>query len=121
MRFKLDAHLSAGLVELFEQRGHDAATAYEQKLGSADDPELWLVSSREGRTLVTMDVGIGNLRHYRVARTPGIVELRGRSTRFTEQQRLVLRLLEEIESGTTSPAGELWIVEHWRLRKRADL
>jgi predicted nuclease of predicted toxin-antitoxin system len=73
MRFKLDENLSRGVAELFRSAGHDAITVREQGLQSAPDEEIYAVSAREGRALVTLDRDLGQVLRFPPERSAGII------------------------------------------------
>lgn len=60
MRLKLDENLGARGAELLRAAGHDVATVYEQKLGSANDVRVLEVCVGEKRCLVTLDLDFAN-------------------------------------------------------------
>jgi predicted nuclease of predicted toxin-antitoxin system len=62
MRFKLDENLSRSIAEIFRTRGHDVMTVRDQELQGASDEQVFEVSVREGRTLVTLDRDLDQVR-----------------------------------------------------------
>lgn len=59
MRLFLDAHLSAGrIARPLRERGHDVRAADEEpELEGWPDEELLALAAREGRIMVTLDIG----------------------------------------------------------------
>jgi len=116
MRFKIDENLPGELVELLEGEGHDAHTVRDENLVGTKDPPLLEACKREGRVLVTLDLGFGDIRAYPPATTPGLLVLRPRSQFKGHVLDLVRRILGLLS--TEPVAGKLWIVEEQRIRIR---
>jgi hypothetical protein len=74
------------------------------------------VCRREGRALLTLDRGLGNIREYPPVEYPGIVVLRVRNQEIDTILALIRRLIELLE--TRPLAGTLWIVDEYRVRIR---
>jgi predicted nuclease of predicted toxin-antitoxin system len=64
VKIKVDENLPTDLAEHLQVSGHDARTVVEQGLAGTEDPRLARVVAAEGRLLVTLDRGFGDLRHY---------------------------------------------------------
>jgi len=73
MRFKLDENLSRSVAEMFRTRGHDVMTVRDQELQGASDEQVFEVSVREGRTLVTLDRDLGQVLRFPPAASAGII------------------------------------------------
>ena len=71
MRFKLDENLSRSVAEMFRTRGHDVMTVRDQELQGASDEQVFEVSIREGRTLVTLDRDLGQVLRFPPAASAG--------------------------------------------------
>src|SRR5712692_4130044 len=76
MRLKLDENMPATPVELLSGWDHDVTTAVEEGLAGRDDPTVAEGVTREGRMLITLDRGFGNIRSYPPGDHPGIIVLR---------------------------------------------
>lgn len=116
MKFKLDENLPGEGVQILRAAGHDAVTVLEQGLGGKPDPEIFAVVQAEGRALITLDVGFGNIRTYSPGSSAGIVVLRpGR-----QSKPVVLAAIAEVAAAAVDEpvTGKLWIVEDGRLRIR---
>lgn len=116
MKFKLDENLGPSIQSIFQEHGHDCATAREEGLGGADDPKMLQAAIAEDRILVTNDHDFGNVLAYPPDDTAGIVVLNppGRvSSRLL--RRLVLALLGALSRENVH--GRLWIVEPGRIRE----
>ena len=117
MKVKLEENLGTRLQAEFRAAGHDVATVAGQRLSGTSDHDLFQVCRTEGRMLVTLDVGFGNLLRFPCEGTAGIAVLRVpegaghalmRSLAATLTAALATRPIE----------GRLWIVEPGRIRER---
>ena len=61
MKFKIDENLTGEVAAMLCKAGQDAATIADQQLTGADDSTLHAICQREGRVLITLDVGFGNI------------------------------------------------------------
>ena len=116
MRFKLDENLPLQLIRLFAEAGYDAATVLDEGLGGAPDADVASACLLEERVLVTQDVDFADIRMYPPGTYPGIVVLRlsGQARdAILEVGAVLLQFL-----ATSSPRGQLWIVEESRVRIR---
>ena len=73
MKFKLDENLPASSAAILAGAGHDVDTVGQEGLSGALDPE---VVAAAGRVLVSLDVGLGDIRAYPPGSHAGIVVLR---------------------------------------------
>ncbi len=73
MRYKTDENLPDRVAQHLRETGLDVMTVKEQGLSGVADEELIPIVEREGRVLLTLDVGIGNLKRFPPATTGGIV------------------------------------------------
>ena len=116
MRFKLDENLTIQIQRLLTEHGHDADTVLDEGIGGASDSTIASVCQAEHRVLVTLDKDFADIRAYPPDQYPGIVVLRLTSNSTTDLLRIGVRLVEVLT--TSSPHGQLWIVEDSRLRIR---
>ncbi len=73
---KLDEKLPSSAAEILRSAGHDATTAAAEGLAGHADPLVAAACRREGRALVTLDQGLGNIRSYPPSEYAGIIVLR---------------------------------------------
>lgn len=115
--FKIDENLPIEISELLRQRGFDALTVLDQKLGGRPDTDVAAVCLSEGRVLLSFDLDFADTTRYPPARYAGIIVLR-----LTRQDKayviaavtaLVPHLVDEV-----ALRGRLWIVEETRIRVR---
>ena len=116
MRFKLDENLSPTIAGLLAEAGHDAATAAEQGLAGAADPDIASVCLDEGRILITLDLDFADVRAYPPHYYPGLIILRIGNQSPRRQMDVVSRMLPSLS--VRSLQGQLWIVEDSRIRIR---
>ena len=116
MRFKLDENLPLQLKRLFTESGHDAVTVLDQGIGGATDSEVASVCLAEERVLVTQDLDFADIKFYMPEQYPGIVVFRlATQTRDTLLE-VGANLIEALAG--SSHKGQIWIVEHSRVRIR---
>lgn len=117
MRFKLDENLPGDLCALLRDAGHDATTVGGQRLSGSDDATLYAICQHEGRAIVTLDVGFGNIRAYPPEQSAGVIVLRPAS----QSRPAVLTLIQRVLSllGTEPIEGKLWIIGEDRIRIRS--
>jgi predicted nuclease of predicted toxin-antitoxin system len=73
VRSKLDENLPRSATDVFVRFGHDRSTVIDERLGGAADAEVADAAAREGRMLVTLDRGFGDIRTYPPGGHPGVV------------------------------------------------
>ena len=116
MLFKLDENLPGSLVSLFASGHHDAVTVVAQDLQGASDAQVAEACRGEGRVLVTLDKGFGDIRAYPPAEYPGIIVLRLAHLDVPYLRATISRVLRLL---TDYPVeNTLWIVEEGRVRFR---
>lgn len=76
MKFKLDENLPVSSVAILAGAGHDVDTVGQEGLSGAPDPEVVAAAAAAGRVLVSLDVGLGDIRAYPPGSHAGIVVLR---------------------------------------------
>ena len=104
------------IAEALREAGHDAHTVYEEELAGTPDPELGAIIQREGRGLVTLDLGFGDIRNYPPRDYQGIIVLRPSSQDKPTVLHLFLAAIPLLEHEPI--VGRLWIVDHQRIRVR---
>jgi predicted nuclease of predicted toxin-antitoxin system len=115
MRLKLDENLSRGVAELCRTAGHDVMTVRDQGLQGAPDQQVFEVSAREGRVLITLDRDFGQVLRFPPEKSAGIIviDVGPRSS----HQALLARMRELLSMLVMhSPERALWIVEPGRVR-----
>lgn len=76
MKIKLDENIPGAVAGVLRSRGHDVDTVLEESLGGRDDPTVLGAAMDEGRLLLTLDRGFGDVRAYAPGTHPGIIVLR---------------------------------------------
>jgi predicted nuclease of predicted toxin-antitoxin system len=120
MKFKVDENLPSEFASILREAAFDADTVNDERLGGADDSIVSQRSRAEDRVLLTLDLDFANIQAYPPGDYPGIVVFRSKVqdkvTLISLLRRLIPVLIER------SPARQLWIVEHDRIRyHRGDL
>ena len=90
MRLKLDENLSRHLKQPLAQAGHDASTAQDEGLLGKPDGAVASAAFAEGRMILTLDVGLADIRLHPPGRHPGIVLLRPPTLGVGTVERFVL-------------------------------
>ena len=117
MNFKLDENLPADAAILLRDSGHDAMTVLEQGLGGAPDAALMELCRREKRALVTLDVGLGDIRTYPPGEGPGCLVIRLARLDRNSVLDAIQRILPLLKTRTVT--GSTWVIDEWRVRVRA--
>ena len=94
--------------------GHEVSTAADEGLKGAPDHSVAEVCRREGKVLITADLGFGQIIDYPPDRYPGLVVLRHPHPTLSGMEYLLRQVVAAIQ--TESPVGRLWIVEPGRIR-----
>jgi len=116
VRVKLDENLGRRGAERLRAAGHDVATVHGQGLCSASDPQLLEACRREGRCLVSLDLGFANPMVFRPSEYAGIAVLRLPSRPAADDLPAMMDLLVA-EMKVASLEGRLWVVEPGRIRQ----
>ena len=64
MRLKLDENLPRRASVRLARLGHDVHTVHVEALVGQPDDAIWAAAQREGRLLVTLDLGFGNILRF---------------------------------------------------------
>lgn len=115
-RLKLDENLSRHLKAPLSALGHDVQTVADQGLLSEPDPVVAEAARTEGRMLLTLDVGLADLRKYAPGSHPGIVLFRPRTFGPLEVNRFVEDSIRELALDRLT--GCVVLVEPSRVRLR---
>jgi predicted nuclease of predicted toxin-antitoxin system len=76
LRLKLDENLPDAARQVAIELGHDVDTVQDEGRAGASDPEVMAGATRDGRFLLTLDRGLGDVRRYAPGTHPGIAVLR---------------------------------------------
>ncbi len=118
MRFKIDENLPIEFATLLTQTGYDAVTVTSQGMQGKPDPVIADVCVREGRALITLDLGFADIRAYPPHQYPGILALRVKR----QDKKHLIRVLERIITMLKQEPveGRLWIIEETQVRIRGE-
>ena len=76
MKLKLDENLPHELAAALRGEGHDVHTVADEQLTGESDPVIVAAATDEGRFLLTLDRGVGDLRRYPPGSHAGVLVLR---------------------------------------------
>jgi len=62
VKFKLDENLAASAAAVLAAAGHDVDTVPAEDLTGAPDPDVVSAASKVGRILISLDIGLGDIR-----------------------------------------------------------
>lgn len=116
MRFKIDENLPVESAELLQKAGYESDTVYSERITGTDDKTISKICQKEGRTLLTLDLGFSDIRTYPPVDFPGLIVLR-----LSRQDKIhVLEIIRKIIVAISKEEleGKLWIVEENRIRIR---
>jgi predicted nuclease of predicted toxin-antitoxin system len=116
VKFKIDENLPAEIADDLKDVGHDADTVESEGLAGADDQLLLSHVQSDGRTFLTMDKGIANVRAYPPLHYSGIILFRLRSSGRKSTLSAVRRALPTLLQLPLS--GHLFVVSETSIRMR---
>jgi predicted nuclease of predicted toxin-antitoxin system len=117
MRFKTDENLPDEVAEMLRDAGWDALSVVAQGMQGSSDAHLAEVCTHEARTLITLDLGFGNIKAYPPRTHAGIIVLRPARPAKPTVLALVSRVIDALR--LRSLDNELWIVDERKLRIRS--
>jgi predicted nuclease of predicted toxin-antitoxin system len=116
VKFKLDENLPVSSAAILARAGHDVDTVGEEGLSGAPDPDVVAAATAAGRVLISLDVGLADIRAYSPGSHAGIVVLR-----LTDQSAAaVSKALSDLAAATAadSLAGAVAVLQRGLLRIR---
>jgi predicted nuclease of predicted toxin-antitoxin system len=119
LKFKVDENLPIEVASLLTEAKHDAVTVADQGVGGVADAELAALCKGEGRAIVTLDLGFGDIRAYPPSEYSGVVVFRLNQQDKANIEASCRRLITTLENEELT--GSLWIVEQDQVRiRRSD-
>ena len=76
MRIKLDENLPVEAAAVLRPLGHEVDTVADEALAGAPDEDVLAASTADGRLLITLDRGFGDIRRHPPGTHGGVVVLR---------------------------------------------
>ena len=116
MKIKLDENIPGAVASFLRSCDHDVDTVLEESLGGRDDPTVLRAAVSEGRLLITLDRGFGDVRAYPPGTHPGIIVMRPDDQRVPSVVGMVETLVDHHDIG--SLAGCITVVQRNMLRVR---
>jgi len=116
MRWKIDENVHPSVAAFLQERGHDAATIWDEDLQGTSDSRLADICRSERRTLLTLDLDFANILVYPPDEHPGIVVLRLVDQTPSALLRVMQRAIGAIEKGPLEQ--RLWVIDESSIRVR---
>ena len=116
MKFKLDENLPVSAASVLAAAGHDVDTVPGEQLAGRPDQDVVAASTAAERVLISLDVGLGDIRAYPPGSHAGIVILR-----LSDQSAAtVIKAIGDLASLTEpeSLAGAVAVLQRGLLRIR---
>ena len=104
MHFKIDENLPVELADVLRKAGHNAETVHSENLTGADDQQLSDICLKEGRALITLDIGFADIRTYPPEDYPGLIVLRSKRQDKPYILNTIQKLISTLE--TKEPVGK---------------
>lgn len=118
MKFKIDENLPIDFVNILRKDGHKAKTVAEQNLQGKEDSVIIEKCSEEGYILVSLDLGLSDIRAYPPNEYSGLLIFRAL---LQDKNHLIDMLRNIMPKFKEEPIdGKLWIVEETRIRIRGE-
>jgi len=115
VKFKLDENLPAWAASVLAAAGHDVDTVPGEHLAGRPDHDVVAASTAAGRVLISLDVGLGDIRAYPPGSRAGIVNLR----LADQSAATVIKAIEDLASlAEPSLAGTVPVLQRGLLRIR---
>jgi predicted nuclease of predicted toxin-antitoxin system len=116
MKIKVDENMPQQVVPLLAAHGHDVATVADEGLAGTDDAILARAAIQDGRMLLTLDRGFGDIRRFPPGQHPGILVVRLKDQRPAQVEATLRALLSA--HNLDDLAGCTVIVHHRLVRIR---
>jgi predicted nuclease of predicted toxin-antitoxin system len=116
LKFKIDENLPIEAAKTLCDAGVDAETIGDERLSGADDQVVAARVQWEVRVLVTLDLDFANIQAYPPEQFAGIIVLRLKAQDKPTVLAHVRRATAVLQQ--RSQVGELWIIQHDRVRFR---
>ena len=117
MRVKLDENVPVSVLDPLSEAGADVDTVGDEGLVGADDAAVLATASREGRVVMTMDRGFGDVRAYPPGSHGGIVVLRRDQQTPRRVSKAVKQLVATVELAALAGCVSVWRDGDLRVRR----
>jgi predicted nuclease of predicted toxin-antitoxin system len=117
VRIKLDENLPESAQSALADAGHDTDTAHAEGLDGADDPEVLAGAAADGRLLITLDRGLGDIRTYPPGSHGGVLVIRLDHQSPREIRRAVDRISTSVDLDDLARCIAVWRDGELRVRR----
>ena len=114
MKALLDMPVSAMLLDVLRDYGHEGVHAHQLGKDRATDRELLAIARREERVVITADLDFPQLLALSAAEGPGVILFRGGNYTNLEMCDLLRRVLQRVPSETLERS--ICVVDKQRVR-----
>ena len=116
MKFKLDENLPTSASAILASVGHDVDSVGGEGLTGASDKNVVEAATAAGRILITLDIGMGDIRAYPPGSHAGIVVLRLTDQSAATVTKAITDLADLAEPGSLT--GAVAVLQRGLLRIR---
>lgn len=95
MKIKLDENLPLGLATALKSLGHNVHTTAQEGLSGKPDADVWMITQREERFLITQDLDFSDLRQFTPGSHHGILLVRLHSPDWRNLSERVAKIFRE--------------------------
>lgn len=117
MRIKLDENLPESARSALLDAGHDTDTTHAEGLAGADDPDVLAGAAADGRLLITLDRGLGDIRTYPPGSHSGVLVIRLGHQSPREIRRAVQRIGASVDLDDLAGCIAVWRDGELRVRR----
>lgn len=114
MKALLDMPVSAALLDVLNNSGHQGVHAYQLGMSTASDAALLDLARQQGYVIITADLDFPRLLVLSMAAGPGLILFRGGNYSDAEMCNLLERVLKEVAADILE--NSICVVDQKRIR-----
>lgn len=120
MRIKLDENLPESAIPTLTDAGHDTDTTHAEGLNGAGDPQVLAGATADGRLLITLDRGLGDIPAYPPGAHGGVLVIRLDHQSPREIRRAVERISTTVDLDDLAGCIAVWRNGDLRVRRAPE-